>query len=114
MVIPADVLLARFITVIIAGLAVYRLAYLVTKEYGPFDVFKKWRGFWAELANKAQARGRAVALTATIAELFHCPYCLGMWLALVAAAILLPDSWFLHWLAIAGVQSFMQGIVHKS
>ncbi len=43
--------------ILVCGLAVYRLAYLVTKEHGPFDVFKVWRDLLKRLANRAQASG---------------------------------------------------------
>lgn len=93
----------QFLLILVCGMAVYRAAYLVTKEHGPFDVFKLWRDMLKRWANHAQAGGRFPALAVTVTELFHCPLCLGMWLALVAAALLFPDIWFLAWFAIAGV-----------
>ena len=45
-----------------------------------------------------------------IGFLLHCPYCLGVWIALALALILWPITWLtiLYWLAIAGGQAALQ------
>jgi Flp pilus assembly protein TadB len=96
--------------VVACGMAVYRVSYLVTKEHGPFDVFKGIRDVLKRVANRAQATGRLAGLAVTVTELFHCPLCFGVWLSLIAAALLFRDMWLLAWLTIAGVQVFAERV----
>lgn len=56
-------------TLVIAALAVFRLAYLITKESGPF--FFYWR-----VRKEAKKQGGSVE------ELAQCPYCCGLWSAI--------------------------------
>lgn len=84
-------------------LAVYRLARLISKDL-IFEWFRLWLG--------RKAAGRSYVWL-TIAELFHCPYCLGVWFS-GAAALLYAHTfleWLLYTLAIAGGQAFLQEMV---
>lgn len=63
-------------TLIIASLAVFRLAYLVTKESGPMFVFLKLR-------KEAKKQGGSVA------EGAQCPHCMGMWMSILVMNYLL-------------------------
>ncbi len=41
--------------------------------------------------------------------LVHCPYCIGLWIALFLAIIYYPENWLLMTFVIAGGQAFLQG-----
>jgi len=68
---------------LLAGLAVYRLAQLVVYDDGPFGLIRRWRAW---MANESVPWDR---LRETLGELVHCPYCLGVWFAAGAAALVL-------------------------
>jgi len=91
----------------LAALAIYRLAWMLTKEDGPFMLFDKFRKWLGKRVTKDMGLGW------TLAELFNCPHCLGLWLAiLLSPAILWPSRGMdivLVILAVAGLQSFMTG-----
>jgi len=90
-----------------AALAVYRLAWMFTREDGPFALFDKFRMWLGKHATEGKGLGW------TLAELFNCPHCLGLWLAfLLSPAVLWPSKGIdivLVILAVAGLQSFMTG-----
>jgi hypothetical protein len=96
---------------ILAALAAYRLALLVTKESGPFMMFERLRTW---LGQKASGK-RLGGFRWTMAELFSCPHCLGIWLCLLTGtAVVRPvpiTDIILTYLAIAGLQSFLTGKV---
>jgi len=77
---------------VVAILAVYRVAHMLAIEDGPFDAFSLWR----ERVGQATWLGRG----------FHCTLCISFWLALPPAFVLgIPGgAWglILGWLAIAG------------
>ena len=87
------------------GLACYRLARLITKEAGPFDVFHYVRSAVGVYDYGANGRPQS-----TLGKLFDCPYCTGVWVALII--VLLPECklqrWFVSWLAICGIQTALQ------
>jgi hypothetical protein len=102
-----------FTRFLLAALAVYRVAWIITREDGPFGVFEGFRLWLGKraAAEKDQHDGRS--LSWTIAELFNCPHCLGVWLALlIFPAVVWPSittDCILLVLAIAGLQSFLTG-----
>lgn len=66
-------------TLIVASLAVFRLAYLITKESGPFFFF------W--YARKAAKKDK----DSSLAEGIDCPYCVGVWVSVaITLYLLLP------------------------
>lgn len=81
--------------VVLSVLAVWRLARLVARERGPFD-----------LASRLHV---AVAGT-PLADGLACVHCLGVWLAVLPAALLAPGwvAGLLLWLAVAGGASAME------
>lgn len=89
--------------------AVYRLAQLLAVDEGPFGVFVRFRK-WA--ANKAAGAPR-YGFHWTVASLFACPWCVGVFLSLAGA---LPFSngsllrYLVFWLAIAGGQAFLESL----
>lgn len=81
---------------VVAVLGTWRVAHLIAREDGPFDVIVRLR-----------ARvGNGVA-----GSLMDCPYCLGLWMALPFASWMAdtPVNWLAGWLAISGGAS----IVHR-
>lgn len=91
----------------LAIMTCYRLAQLVALDDGPMFVFKKFR----QKLNKRAANGGQ--FSKSMAELFHCPFCLGMWIAVPCAVLYLwpaviGDA-FLLVVGIAGAQAFLEG-----
>ena len=73
---------------LIAVLATYRLAYMLAREDGPFDLFSTWR----EKVGQSAWYGRG----------FHCVLCMSFWIALPAALVAFGLSGFLAWFGVAG------------
>ena len=79
---------------ILAALATWRLAFLIVREDGPWEVFSRIRrrfinAFWGEL--------------------FSCVKCLGMWIA-IPFAFFVEGNWVelvVIWLALSGVTALM-------
>ena len=84
--------------IILAILAVYRVAHMIAKEDGPLDVLAKIRG-------KVDPEQKA-----WIGRGLNCVACLSFWLSLVAFA--LGGSW-LEWLAVAGGVLVMYKAAYK-
>lgn len=94
---------------LLAALAVYRLAWMLTREDGPFGLFAKVRAILGRKASKAKHGGWAW----TLAEVANCPHCLGIWLAILfAPAVIWPSvvtDVILLILALAGLHSYLTG-----
>ena len=93
---------------VLAALSCYRLAQLVTLDDGPGDVFLRLRERagvyqYGDDGRPARSMGRLVA----------CPFCIGMWAAVLCAALALWPSavgdLVLAVVGIAGVQAAIQG-----
>jgi hypothetical protein len=85
---------------VIAVLATWRLARLVAREDGPFEIIVKLR--------MRAADGFA-------GQLMDCPYCLSLWLA-APFAFALADSagaWVAAWLAISGGASLVENLLER-
>lgn len=87
------------IAMLLAGVAVYRVAKMVATEEGPFGLFLKLRNRF--LGDSWLDRG------------LHCPLCMGFWLSGIPALLLSGATGFWlwlpgFWLAIAGVQTFLE------
>lgn len=95
------------IDVILTGLASYRIAKMISTEYGPGDVFLHFRSKVG--VYDLGKDGRPLTFWG---KLFECPLCFGVWLAL--ALMLIPDCGlkrlFVRWMSIAGLQTFLQSI----
>jgi len=107
-------------------LATYRLAQMVSKDDGPFDIFKRLRlyarkrtGYYQGVMTNGSLPDseRFIASRLFIAwknavGWLDCPYCNGVWFA-IGCILLLHNPigwWIVLWLAVAGGQAFLQGI----
>lgn len=77
------------LTLIIGGLAVWRISHALVKEKGPLDMFIRFR---ARLAAHQKRSGGFF-------DLFSCVYCVSVWTGLVASAFASHD--FFHWIGYA-------------
>lgn len=84
----------------LAVLATWRVAHLVAREDGPFDLI---------------VRLRARAGDSVLGHLMDCPHCVGLWVALPAAWWLAstPLERLVAWLAIAGGASLAERLVER-
>jgi hypothetical protein len=80
---------------VIAILAIWRIAHLIAREDGPFDVIVTLR---------------VKAGDGVIGRLMDCPYCLSLWIAIPFALMLANDvvTWIAAWLAISGGASALE------
>jgi hypothetical protein len=83
-----------FLRLAVASLAVYRVAHMLAREDGPFDVFTLWR----DRIGQRNWIGRG----------FHCVLCISFWMSLLAMAwVMFSKSAILDalmiWLSIAGL-----------
>jgi len=83
-----------------AVLGTWRIAHLVAREDGPFDLI---------------VRLRARAGQGAIGSLMDCPHCLGIWIALPFACWLSRTwpEWVLAWLGVSGGASLLQRVVDR-
>lgn len=84
----------------LAILACYRLSQLLAIDDGPYNVFLEWRKWLGRRANGS-------TFWHNVAEMFHCPFCLGVWFAF-PLALLIDGNFLLLWLGIAGGQAFLE------
>jgi len=85
---------------VVAVLATWRLAHLVAREDGPFDVI---------------VRIRARAGEGALGRLMDCPYCLSLWFAMPFALSLGRGvvAWCVAWLAISGGASLLERLAAR-
>ncbi len=97
------------IRLVLAAFAVYRLAGLFALDVGPFGVFERMRAW----AGRRAAGAPKYSAAWSLAEGLHCPYCLGVWLAVPVWLLYRSKSrwgdFVLGVLGIAGMQSFLEG-----
>ncbi len=99
--------MTELLRAVLAAMAVYRLARLLVMDDGPFGLLRRAR-------DGAAIRGGDIRLWETVAELYSCTYCLGVWLAALGAALVARPTpagdLFLLWMGLAGAQAFLQGL----
>jgi len=83
-----------FFRFLIAALATWRLAFLLARERGPWDIFGRFR--------RGVGNGAA-------GELLKCVKCVGLWVAIPFAFFVRGDWWELIviWLALSGVTALI-------
>lgn len=91
---------------ILLSLAIYRLARLISIDDGPFDILLRFRALWG-----AYNYGENGLARTSLGRGITCPHCVGFWIAGIAAIAVYPQPGFIaYWLALAGVQSFLQSL----
>jgi hypothetical protein len=85
---------------LIAVLATWRVAHLVSREDGPYDVI-----VWL----------RRRAGNGAVGRLMDCPHCVGLWVAVPAAAWLTttPADWIMTWIGVAGGASIAEHLIAR-
>lgn len=101
---------AMLVASLFAAFAVYRLAYMIAREEGPFDLFDRLRTVAGRLpVEKDGNRTRAHWIQRGLG----CPLCISWWLALPAAGIVVYSlsqplmMAFALWPVIAGICLFL-------
>jgi hypothetical protein len=93
-----------------AILSVYRISQLITLDGGPYACFERLR-LW--LDGKAPEDNRDIWWNLT--ELFECPYCMGVWIALLILPLILwpgiVGDAILLWIGVAGGQAFLEASI---
>lgn len=75
--------------IVLAILASYRIAYLVSRERGPFDLAERLRGFVIQKYGEDSWQGTGI----------DCPLCVSFWVSLVMP---FAPRFIRKWLGIAG------------
>jgi hypothetical protein len=103
-------LISPALRLLLAALTCFRLGELFAVDYGPFYIFD----FWRKLLGKWASGKSKYGLAHSLAELFHCPFCLGIWFAAPAAYFWMYPTFLsdvlMIWLGLAGAQSFLQSL----
>lgn len=102
-----------FLLFLILSLACYRLAQLIASDDGPLSIFGRLRQWVDGKAKTEQEQGDRL-LWQSAADGINCPYCIGVWIAMPLGVVYNGIDWYtpLYILAIAGLQSWLEGI-HK-
>lgn len=121
-----------FYRLLIAVLATYRLAQLVSVDDGPLDCFARMRGkiksikgYWEGIYRTSLPvtwryffASNFYHFWHSAAKLIECPFCTGVWFAPLPIWLYSIGSvyteLFLLWLAIAGGQAFLQEVSNGS
>lgn len=101
--------LPDWLRLLLAVLVIFRIARLITVDEGPFGIFSRFRKWTAGLA----AQAPRYSWRWTLGEIFSCPYCIGIYLALPAALPFSKGSFtdfIIFWLAISGAQVFLEDL----
>lgn len=89
---------------------VYRITELLVIDDGPLFVFQKFRRFLGRMSNKGYIYNQ-------IALIFNCPFCLGVWISIVFAFLILfptiPGDIVLIFGGIAGGQCLLESISER-
>lgn len=98
-----------YLRLILAGLTCYRLAQFISMDWGPWNIFLRFRAYIEQVAQKRQGH-----FWKSLPELAACPYCQGLYLGIPCAALVLWPTFYgdliLLWLGIVGFQAFLQSV----
>lgn len=101
---------------VLASLACFRLAQLVTLDKGPFLIFERLR-LRIEWYIALSDTRRQSYFWKSVADGLSCPYCLGFYLSLLCSLLVLFPTYggdlFLLWFGIMGMQAFLQGVSNR-
>ena len=91
-------------------LATFRLSKMITREDGFMNIFSRLRNY---LGRNATIQDEYQPVRQSLAELFNCPYCLGVWIAGFLYLFRKPLLPVIKIFTIAGLQSLFQGLDDK-
>lgn len=92
---------------LILVLATFRITEMIVVDEGPFDMFVRWRAFLVRNAHKSK-------LNETLAKLFDCKFCMGIWVSLLVVLMTNYGLGLLVFIfAIAGAQSVILQFLEK-
>ena len=102
--------LREAIYLLIGSFACYRITQLIVMDDGPFDIIQKLR-----IRLGVYDYGENGSSTKALGRLFGCPYCIGVWVALILTLTLFPIGWLTiaYWFGIAGAQSLLENIAPR-
>lgn len=88
------------LTLIVGGLAVWRLSHMIVKENGPLMVFTRLRAFL----------GRTQKRSGGLFDMISCVYCISFWIGLLAALWVAPTLFHVigYGLAFSGVATLLE------
>lgn len=98
---------------IVSVFATYRAAQLFAYDEGPGDILVQFRS-WVHRDKTGQCRQSPFWVS--FDKLVNCPYCLGVWFAMVftcLSVLVIPMTvWMglIYWWGVAGGQTFLQSI----
>lgn len=100
-----------FLWLIILAFVCYRLAQLIANDQGPLNIFGHLRA-WIDARAKAEQERGKLLIWQSVSEGINCPFCVGIWVAIGLGLIYSGAEWYtvVYILAIAGLQSFLEGI----
>ena len=97
-----------YVRILLGVLATYRVAELMSLDFGPYNIFQSIRSFLGRKASSGDKTWK------TLADLVNCPFCLGIWFSVLAIVlILLPTlsgDIFLLFMGVAGGQCFLESL----
>ena len=98
----------NFLRIFLAILSIYRLAQLFVYDDGPREIFSKLRIYFGKRAAGKSSNN----VYWNLAYLINCPYCLGIWFALIVSFLVIfptvVGDLFILIFGIAGGQTFLQ------
>lgn len=100
--------LPEWLRLVLAVFTCYRLTQFVVYDEGPGSIFLKGR-------NRAGCYdyGENGQPKTALGHFLKCPFCVGVWMALICADLVLwPSFWIdalLIWMGIAGAQAYLEG-----
>lgn len=98
---------------ILAALALYRLAQFISLDDGPFNIFRRFRHWTDEKKLIEVSRETKNGPWGFVDGLARCPFCQQPWIAAGVVALLIWPSVggdvFLLWMGLTGAAAFLQG-----
>jgi hypothetical protein len=118
--------------VVLALFAVYRLSFMLREDDGPLFLFERLRRYTDRKRKEEQECTRhrlglaeddvlidtaELGTWASLDEGIRCPYCVGIWAALLLAFLVLRPTLagdlFLLWLGLAGAQALLEAVTER-
>jgi len=88
---------------ILSAFAIYRLSEIITID----TISEQFRAYLGKRA------GKKYSFSWYVSELFHCPYCVGVWLAILFVCPFWPadiTTAIIIWVALAGGQALLESV----